>query len=336
MIGSGAWFGYVWNAACYSDKRCHAGVERFTGSGNDPAETASFHLVNETMVNPTMPNAARPAGRPLPQLTIRASRGWAALNLHELWSFRDLLVTLASRDLKIRYKQTALGVIWVILQPLLAAGVFSFVFGAVAGLPSGGMPYLVFSFAGLLGWNFFSNVLSKVSNCLVGNAQLISKVFFPRLVLPLSGLGSCLVDFGVGLAMMAVLMLAYRIAPSRTLLLFPVSLVILAALATGIGLWAAALMVSYRDVGYILPVMLNILLYASPVAYSVSAVPARLRWVYLLNPLTPPLEAMRAGLLGLPFAEYIQLAASGLVAVMLLTVGLYAFKHMERKFADVI
>ena len=306
------------------------------GSDHGPAEHASVELVNETLVNPTLSNAVPPAGRARPQFTIRASRGWATLDLREIWSFRDLLLTLAGRDLKIRYKQTALGVIWVILQPLLAAGVFSFVFGAVAGLPSGGTPYLVFSFAGLLGWNFFSNVLSKISSCLVGNSQLISKVFFPRLVLPLSGLGSCLVDFGVGLAMMAVLMLAYRIVPSQTLLLFPVALVILTALATGLGLWAAALMVSYRDVGYILPVMLNILLYASPVAYSVAAVPARLRWVYLLNPLTPSLEAIRAGLLGLPFADGTQLVVSGAVAVVLLTVGLYTFKRMERRFADVI
>ena len=292
--------------------------------------------MNETLINPALPDSVHLAGRPRPLLTIRAPRGWTAVNWREIWNFRDLLVTLASRDLKIRYKQTALGVIWVILQPLMAAGVFSFVFGLVAGLPSNGTPYLVFSFAGLLGWSFFSNVLNKISGCLVGNAQLISKVFFPRLVLPLSGLGSCFVDLAVSLGMMALMLVVYRIVPSATLLLFPVSLVILTALATGIGLWAAALMVSYRDVGYILPVMLNILLYASPVAYSVAAVPARRRWVYELNPLTPPLEAMRAGLLGLPFAEREELAISGLVAAVLVTVGLYAFKHMERRFADVI
>lgn len=292
--------------------------------------------MNESFANPTILKNAAQADRPRPHLTIRPTHGWIALDLREIWGFRDLLVSLANRDLKIRYKQTALGVIWVVLQPLLAAGVFSFVFGAVAGMPSGGRPYLVFSFAGLLGWNFFSNVLSKVSGCLVGNAQLISKVFFPRLILPLSGLGSCVVDFAVGLVMMVVLLLIYRLPPSWTLLLFPVSALILTALATGFGLWAAALMVSYRDVAYILPVMLNILLYASPVAYSVSAVPARLRWVYSLNPLTPPLEAIRSGLLGLPFDEQGGLAISGGVSVVLLTVGLYAFKRMERRFADVI
>ena len=175
-------------------------------------------------------------------------------------------------------------------------------FGTVARLPSTGVPYLVFSFAGLLGWNLFSNVLSKVGSSLVGNSSLISKIFFPRLVLPLSTVVSALVDLGVSAGMMAVLMIVYHIVPSVTLLLLPVSLLILCALALGLGLWTAALMVSYRDVQYILPVFLNILLYASPVAYGVAAVPARWRWVYLLNPLTPPLEALRAGLLGQPFA----------------------------------
>ena len=278
-----------------------------------------------------------PAPRPRqPFLTLRARRGWAALDLREIWNFRDLLVTLANRDLKLRYKQTVLGVAWVILQPLLSAGVFSFVFGTVARLPSTGVPYLVFSFAGLLGWNFFSGVLSKVSSSLVGNSSLISKIFFPRLVLPLSTVISALVDLGVSAGMMAVLMIVYHIVPSATLLLLPVTLLILSALALGLGLWTAALMVSYRDVQYILPVFLNILLYASPVAYGVAAVPARWRWVYLLNPLTPPLEALRAGLLGQAFPDVRSLLVSAGIAAALLTAGLYAFKRMERTFADVI
>ncbi len=271
-----------------------------------------------------------------PYLTLRASRGWTALNLWDLWSFRDLLFSLAERDLKLRYKQTALGIAWVILQPLLAAGVFSFVFGTVAKLPSNGVPYLIFSYAGLLGWNYFSNVLSKVSNCLVGNAHLISKVFFPRLVLPLSSMGSCVVDFFVGLAMMVVLLAVYHIVPGWTLLLFPLSLLLLTAIGLGLGLWMAALMVSYRDVAYILPVFLNLLLYASPVAYSLSAVPVRLRWVYLLNPLTPPLETMRSSLLGIALPPAWSLMVATLVAVALLVSGFYAFRRMERSFADVI
>ena len=273
---------------------------------------------------------------PAPHLTIEPSRGWVALNVAEIWKFRDLFLTLASRDLKLRYKQTALGVIWVILQPLMAAGVFAFVFGTVAKLPSSGVPYLVFSFAGLLGWNFFSNVLTKVGGCLVGNSQLISKVYFPRLILPLSNIGSCLVDFAVAAVMMVVLLVVYRIVPSASVVLLPLWLLLLMAVAMGVGLCTAALAVSYRDVQYILPVFANILLYASPVAYSVAAVPARLRWVYELNPLTPPLEAMRASLLGTPLPGVGTLIISLVWAAALLLIGLFSFKRMERSFADVI
>ena len=273
---------------------------------------------------------------PTPYLSIRPSRGWVALDLRELWQFRDLLFSLTDRDLKLRYKQTALGVIWVILQPLMAAGVFSFVFGSVAKLPSGGLPYLVFSFAGLLGWNYFSGILGKTSGCLLGNSHLISKVFFPRLILPLSGIGSSLVDFAVAAGMMAVLLVAYHISPTPMLLLFPVWMLVLTAIAMGIGLCCAGLAVTYRDIGYILPVFTQLLLYASPVAYSVTAVPERLRWVYYLNPLTPPLEAIRASLLGTPFPSFQPLLLSSLFAAAILLAGLYCFKRMERQFADVI
>ena len=276
------------------------------------------------------------AGRPRPYLSLRPSRGWSALNLRELWAFRDLLFTLAGRDLKLRYKQTALGVIWVVVQPLLAAGVFSFVFGSVAKLPSGGIPYFPFAFAGLLGWTFFSNVLTKVGACLVGNSQLISKVFFPRLVLPLASVGSGLVDFAVTAGMMGVLLVVYHLVPNAGLLLFPVWMLVLTAFALGVGMWAAALAVSYRDVQYILPVALNLLLYASPVAYTLAAVPVKLRWAYLLNPLTPPLEAMRASLLGTPLPGAGALAWSALVSIAVLLAGGFAFKRMERSFADVI
>ncbi len=275
-------------------------------------------------------------GHPRLHLTILPTRGWVALDLAEIWRFRDLLLTLAGRDLKLRYKQTALGVIWVVLQPLLAAAVFAFVFGVVAKLPSNGVPYVVFSFAGLLGWNFFSNVLTKVGGCLLGNTPLISKVYFPRLVLPLSNLGSCLVDLLVAGGMMAILLAVYRIVPSPLVVLLPMWLLVLTVAAMGIGLCTAALAVTYRDIQYILPVFTNLLLYASPVAYAVAAVPARWRWVYELNPLTPPLEALRASLLGTALPTAASLAVSAAVSGGLLVGGIYAFKRMERTFADVI
>ena len=281
--------------------------------------------------------ADSPVEQPLkPYLTIRPSSGWAALNVGQIWQFRDLLATLASRDVKLRYRQTALGVIWVILQPLLAAGIFSFVFGRVAKLPSDGIPYFVFSYAGLLGWNAFSSTLGKVSGCLIGNSALISKVFFPRLVLPLSTIGSTIIDFFVALGMMAVLMIAYHVYPGVGIVLLPVWLLLLIMLAMGFGLFAAALMVSYRDVQYILPVVTQFLLYASPIAYALSAVPARLRGVYMLNPLSGLLEAFRWSLLGRGEVGLGYLSYSAVFSLLVFVSGSFAFKRMERRFADVI
>ena len=271
-----------------------------------------------------------------PYLLITPSKGWAALNLRELWQFRDLLTTLAGRDVKLRYRQTALGVVWVILQPLMAAGIFSVVFGKIAKLPSNGVPYIVFSYAGLLGWNAFSSTLTKVSGCLVGNAQLVSKVFFPRLVLPLSTVVSTLVDFGVALAMLIVLMIAYHVVPGVGLLLLPVWLLLTLILAVGIGLYASALMVSYRDVQYVLPVVTQFLLYASPVAYALSVVPPQWKLFFTLNPLTGLLEGFRWSLLGRGALDVNSVLYAAVVSVLVFVGGAFAFKRMERKFADVI
>jgi lipopolysaccharide transport system permease protein len=295
------------------------------------------------MTPPTLPSAA-PAAAALdappnphvparrPHLSIRPTRGWAALQLREIWQFRELLLRLAGRDLKLRYKQTALGVIWVVLQPLMAAGVLFFVFNKVAKLPS----TFLSVYAGLMAWGLFSNTLTKTSACLVGNAQLISKVFFPRLILPLSTVPSALVDFAVAAAMLAVMMAINGIAPTPAVLLLLVPIAILLALALGVGLLTASLAVSYRDVQYVLPVFLQILLYASPVAYTVSMVPPDLRPFYTINPLSGVLECFRWCVLGLDAPPLRPLLYSAAVAATFLLIGLYAFKRMERKFADVI
>jgi lipopolysaccharide transport system permease protein len=277
-----------------------------------------------------------PQSTQAPYLILRPTSGWVAINFRDLWQYRDLLMSLASRDVKLRYKQTLLGVIWVVLQPLLAAGVFSFVFGMVAKLPSDGRPYFLFSYAGLLGWNLFNSTLSRCSTCLVGNSQLISKVLFPRLVLPLSTVPSTLIDFGVAFAMMIPLLVIYRVPLTLPILLLPVWMLVLLLFSLGIGLCSAALTVSYRDVQYILPVFLQILLYASPIAYSLSAVPAKLHMIYLLNPLSGPLEAFRWSLLGSPRPPQSSLIYSVIIAAISFLVGSYTFKRMERKFADVI
>ena len=226
--------------------------------------------------------------------------------------------------------------IWVVLQPLLAAGVFSFVFGLLAKIPSDGKSYFVFSYAGLLGWNLFNNTVTRSSVCLTGNSQLISKIFFPRLVLPLSTVPSALIDFSVALAMMVVLMIIYHVRPGLGLLALPIWIVLLLTLATGIGLWTSALTVSYRDVQYILPVMLQLLLFGSPIAYAASTVPAKLMWAYNLNPLASTLEGLRWSLLntGRPEGRFVAYGAA--VSAVLLVSGAFAFKKMERKFADVI
>lgn len=275
-----------------------------------------------------------------PELIIRPKSGWQALDLKQVWQYRDLLVTLASRDVKLRYRQTALGVIWVILQPLVAAGIFSFVFGRLAGMPSDGVPYIVFSYAGLLGWNAFSNTLTKTSSVLIQNSGLISKIYFPRLVLPFSTILSTLIDFGVAFLMMAVLMAIYGIAPGWQILLLPVWLLMVLMMAVGIGLYTSALMVSYRDVQYVLPVVTQFLLYGSPVAYSLSfalsKVPKQYQFLYSMNPLTGLLDAFRWSLLGRGELQIGAVVYSLVATIALFVGGAFAFKKMERNFADVI
>jgi len=273
---------------------------------------------------------------PKPYLLIEPRAGWQALSVKELWQYRDLLMTLAWRDVKLRYRQTALGVIWVVLQPLIAAGLFSFVFGKVAKLPSDGLPYFLFAYAGLLGWSAFSSTLTKSSGCLLQNAQLVSKVYFPRLVLPLSTVFSSLIDFGVALIMLAVMMLVMGLHPGIGVLLLPVWLAQILLLSVGLGLFASALTVTYRDVQYVLPVLTQFLMYASPVAYALSAVPMHLRWLYHLNPLSTLLEGFRWSLLGVGYLETGAITYSALVSVGIFIWGAFAFKKMERKFADVI
>ncbi|MGD9703385.1 MAG: ABC transporter permease [Acidimicrobiia bacterium] len=276
------------------------------------------------------------AADPVPHIVIKPPSRWAPLNLREVWEFRDLLTRFAIRDLKLRYKQTALGVIWVVLQPLLAAGIFSFVFGRVADLPSEGVPYFVFAYVGMMAWTAFSSTLSKISSSLVGNAQLISKIFFPRLVLPLSTLGSTLVDFAVALAMGAVVIAAGGVAPGLAVLTMPLWFVLALLLGTGLGLVAAALMVQYRDIGYVLPVVTQMLLYGTPIAYAMSAVPQSAKWVVQLNPLAGVIEGFRWSLLDTPAPTGGVIIWSAVASITLFLAGSLVFTRMERRFADVI
>lgn len=272
---------------------------------------------------------------------IRPTTGWAALNLAEVWRFRDLLLTLGSREIKVRYKQTVLGVAWVTLQPLIAAGIFSFIFGKIANLQApGGIPYFLFVFAGMVAWNLFSRSLQASTGSMVANAGLVSKIYFPRLILPFSTLMVVSVDFLVALVLMFVLVGAYWGGFSWALLLMPVPLTILMLMAMGIGLIATSLSVKYRDIGHIMPVFSQFLLYGSPVAFPLEkvreAIPEYYHWYYIVDPVVAPLEAFRWTVFGEGDPAWPFLAYSAAVAVGIFFAGAVVFKRMERTFADVI
>ncbi len=270
------------------------------------------------------------------RIVIAAPRRWALPDLGRLWEAREVLFRFASRDITLRYRQTALGVLWVILQPLLGAGVLTFVFSSVAKLPSGGVPPILYTFAGLLLFNLMNSVISRGSISLVQNSSLVSKVYFPRLLVPLSTAGSALLDFAVSLVFMAILLAAYGIAPGFAVVLIPVWPLLTICLSAGIAFIASALTVSYRDVQYIIPFVLQIILYASPVAYSLGKISPHYRLIYDLNPMTWLLDDIRWSLLHQPQPSATILALSVFVPLATLLVGSFVFQQMERGFADVI
>lgn len=275
-----------------------------------------------------------------PHLVIEPVSGFRSLRLGELWEFRDLLFTLGMRDVKLVYKQTLLGVGWVVMQPLIGAGIFTFVFGLLAEMPSGELPYFAFSFAGMLGWTLFSATLNGSSMVMVANSHLVSKIYFPRLILPLSSAFQPVVNFGVSLVLMAAILLVYRINPGIQILLMPVAASLLLMFALGIGFWCSSIMVRYRDLRFIIPVAVQFLLYASPVGYSLAAinekVPLKYQTAYMLNPLASLTEFFRWTLLGEGTLNPLWMAYSIAIAVVTFIAGAFAFRRAERGFADVI
>jgi lipopolysaccharide transport system permease protein len=273
-------------------------------------------------------------------LHVRVCAGDAdpCFDIPELWRFRDLLWTLAERDLKVRYKQTVLGVIWVVLQPLMSSLIFAFVFGVIAAMPSDGRPYVLFALAGTTAWNSFSNVFMRVSSSLTGNAQMLSKIYFPRLILPLSSSISALVDSAFSFGLMFVLLAFYRLWPGWGVVLLPFWLLLVLMLALGLGLIAGTWMVTYRDVVHVVPVVLSLGMFISPVAWSLSNpnLSEKYRFLVRLNPLCSLIEAFRWSFLGEGELPLLALAYSTVVVGAVFWLGVMVFKKQERSFADVI
>jgi lipopolysaccharide transport system permease protein len=261
--------------------------------------------------------------------------GWVPIGWGELWEYRELLGFLVWRDVKVRYKQTVLGAAWAVLQPMMTMITFTLLFGRWAKMPSDGVPYPVFAFAALLPWTFFSNAVSSAAASLVGNTHLISKVYFPRLLIAMSSIGTGLVDFAVALVVMLALIVYYRVGVGWQIAALPLLTLLMLAVAFGVGSLLAALSGMYRDVRYLVPPMMQLLMFASPVIYPISLVPAKYRALFYLNPLVGIIDGFRSALLGLPF-NVPALAVSTVVGTVTLWVGFSYFRRVERRVADLI
>jgi lipopolysaccharide transport system permease protein len=284
-----------------------------------------------TAVSPELSVTAPP-----PAVRIQASRGWAPLRIGEIWAYRELLYFLVWRDVKIRYKQTALGAAWAIIQPFLTMVVFSIFFGRLAKIPSDGIPYPLFAFAALVPWTFFANGLNQASNSLVGSAALVKKVYFPRLVIPLASVLSGVVDFVLALTVLGGMMAYYGFVPSARLAFLPLFFLLALMAALAVGLWLSALNVEFRDVRYTLPFLTQLWLFVTPIAYPSSLLSEPWRTLYGLNPMAGVVEGFRWSLLQSGGRPGGMIIASSMATVLLLIGGAFYFRRMERTFADVI
>jgi len=271
-----------------------------------------------------------------PVLRIVPPRGWVDIDFRELWMTRELLYFFVWRDIKIRYKQTAIGAAWAVLQPFLTMVVFSLFFGALAKIPSQGLPYPIFYYSALLPWMYFASALQNATNVVVEQQRVITKVYFPRLVLPLSAVVGGLLDFAISFVVFLGMMTYYRIAPSPAILLFPCFLLLAVLTALGVGLWLSALNAIYRDVRYVLPFLVQFWLFASPVAYPSSLVPGRWRWVYGLNPMAGVIEGFRWSLTGRGEPPSVLVAVTTAMVLVMLIGGVAYFQRMEGTIADVV
>jgi lipopolysaccharide transport system permease protein len=270
-----------------------------------------------------------------PTIRIRPPRKWAPVDFHELWAYRELIYSFTLRDVKLRYKQTGLGIAWAVLQPLLTMVIFTIFFGGLAKIPSEGVPYPVFVLAALLPWTLFAEGLTRSTNSMVTNANIMTKVYFPRLIMPLASIISPLVDFAVSLVLLFIMMVYYGVVPTINIVFLPLFLLLALATSLGVGLWLSALNVKYRDFQYTVPFLIQIWMFASPVVYASSLVPASLRAWYGLNPMTGVIEGFRWALLGSGTPSAMVLVSVGMVIVLLVS-GMFYFKRMEQYYADIV
>jgi lipopolysaccharide transport system permease protein len=273
----------------------------------------------------------------IPLVVLRPASGWSAINFRDLWLFRELIFFMTWRDLKVRYKQTFLGASWAILKPFLTMVVFSIFFGELAGVPSDGVPYPIFAFTALLPWELFANALSVASRSMVQNRHMITKVYFPRIILPLASVLAGLVDFMIAFVILVGMMLFYGISPTSAIWMLPFLLLLTLITALGTGLWLSALNVLYRDVNYITPFLTQFWMFITPIAYPTSLLPEKWQLLYALNPMTGVVEGFRWALLGTgQGAPGMMLAVSASISVLLLISGLFYFRRMESVFADMV
>lgn len=304
-------------------------------------ETGAEEAFLDPPASSTASGSPPPSTQHLPEkpvVVIEASRSWAGLRLKDVWQYRELLYFLTWRDVKVRYKQTFLGAAWAVLQPLLTMLVFTLLFGRLAGLSkqTGGIPYPIFAYSGLLTWTFFQNAVTNSSNSLVGSVNLITKIYFPRMIIPMAAVGSGLVDFAVAFVILTGLMLYYGVGVTWAILLLPPLVVLTTVLAAGVGMLLSALNVKYRDIRHAVPFLTQLWMFASPIIYPSTLLPGRWRWLLILNPLTGIIENFRVALFRHKEFDWPALGASVAIAGFLFVYSAYSFRRMEKSFADII
>jgi len=269
-------------------------------------------------------------------VVIEPSKSWVGLHLRDVWQYRELLYFLTWRDVKVRYKQTLLGAAWAILQPLLTMLIFTLLFGLLAGIKSEGIPYPIFAYSGLIVWVFFSNSVTNSGNSLVGSANLITKIYFPRMIIPPAAVAAGLVDLALAFVIQTVLMIYYHVHITWALTMIPVLVILATGLALGVGMWLSALNVKYRDIRYAIPFLMQIWMFGSPLIYPLSLLPEKWRWLLMLNPLTGIIQNFRTALFANEAFDWKSLGVSALITVMVLTYSAFSFRRMEKQFADIV